>query len=187
MRCATRWCARSPPVRSAPCVLASRSAIGAALCAPDAAAFAGYEACNFRRVPVAEEHGSEIVVLEAWRARLCARGLRDAHERMRQGIAAGGIDMREAMSIAQTMDAAIDMLRRTASRLEEGSDVRRFAEDVLGAFARWRIAEPRSEESRLAALRFGTLVVELERAAALACVPRRRPRKPEEPPPPAFD
>jgi len=113
-----------------------------------------------------EEHVSAVVVLEAWRARLCARGLREAHERMRRGIAAGGIDMREAMTIAQTMDSAIDMLRRTAARLEEGSELRRLAEDVLVAFTRWRAAEPRSDDSRVSALRFGTLVHELEKVAS---------------------
>lgn len=109
---------------------------------------------------------SAVVVLEAWRARLCARGLREAHERMRRGIAAGGIDMHEAMSIAQTMDSAIDMLRRTAPRLEEGSEIRRLADEVLYAFSRWRAAEPRSDESRASALRFGALVQQLERTAA---------------------
>ncbi len=107
-------------------------------------------------------------MLEIWRARLCARGLREAHERMRRGIAAGGLDMREAMNIAQSMDSAVDMLRRTASRLEEGTVVRTLAEEVLSTFARWRLAEPRSEESRHAAVRFGTLVDELEDVAATA-------------------
>jgi hypothetical protein len=118
------------------------------------------------QVEEGRSHVSAVVVLEAWRARLCARGLREAHERMRRGIAAGGIDMREAMSIAHTMDAAIDMLRRTAPRLEAGTELRRLAEDVLAGFLRWRAAEPRSEDSREAAFRFGTLVHELERVAS---------------------
>lgn len=115
---------------------------------------------------------SELVVLLAWRARLCARGLRQAQERMRSAIAGRGLDFREALSIAQAMDAAIAMLRRTAERLEPGSELRALADEVHAAFVRWRSAEPRTDRSRSAAAQFNTLVRALETLAERETTPR---------------
>lgn len=123
---------------------------------------------------IAEESSeNELVVLLAWRTRLCARGLRESQERMRRAIAGHGLDFREAMSIAQSMDAAIAMLRRTASSLDRGS-LRSLAEEVLAEFVRWRAAEPRTEASTNAAARFGTLVRELETLAEAESTPSRQ-------------
>jgi hypothetical protein len=91
---------------------------------------------------------------------------------MRTAIAGHGLDFREALSIAQAMDAAIAMLQRTAERLEPGSELRALADEVQAAFVRWRGAEPRTDGSRSAAMRFGTLVRELEALAQRETTPQ---------------
>lgn len=120
---------------------------------------------------VEQSSRSELVVLHAWRARLCARGLRESQERMIRAIAGNGLNFREALSIAHSMDAAIAMLRRTTTCLDEGSELRALADEVLAAFVRWRAAEPRTETSANAATRFGTLVRQLETLAAAESTP----------------
>ncbi|UJR81390.1 Hypothetical protein I5071_34470 [Sandaracinus amylolyticus] len=108
------------------------------------------------------------MVLEAWRARLCARGLRDAYDRMRRAMMGGNLDFKQALAIAQSMDAAVDMLRETTKRLAPGTPLRRAAEETMAAFVEWRVASPRSDASRRAAARFGARVIALEDAAKSA-------------------
>ncbi|WP_157069059.1 hypothetical protein [Sandaracinus amylolyticus] len=115
-----------------------------------------------------QESEREPVVLEAWRARLCARGLRDAYDRMRRAMLGGELDLKQALAIAQSMDAAVDMLRETTKRLAPGSDLRRAAEETMAAFVEWRVASPRTDVSRRAAARFGARVIALEEAAKRA-------------------
>ncbi|MDQ3031747.1 MAG: hypothetical protein M3Y87_04965, partial [Myxococcota bacterium] len=124
----------------------------------------------------AQASQSELVVLHAWRARLCARGLREAQERMHRAIAGHGLDFEEALAIAQAMDAAIAMLRDTTPCLEQSSELRARADEVLAGFAQWRAAEPKTEQSQIAAARFGTLVRELERVAERDTTPGQRSR-----------
>lgn len=124
---------------------------------------------------------SELVVLQAWRTRLCARGLRESQERMRRAIAGGGLDVHEAMAIAESMESAIAMLRRTAARLEEGTELRDVADAALAAFDRWRAAAPRTERSRTAALRFGAIVRDLEQLAEREASPGARVEEEEAP------
>ena len=124
-----------------------------------------------RGVDTQQEAERELVVLEAWRARLCARGLRDAYDRMRRAMLGGQLELSQALQIAGAMDAAMDMLRTTTKRLAPGTEVRAAAEDVLSAFVEWRVASPRTDASRRASARFGARVLALEEAATRASRP----------------
>jgi hypothetical protein len=111
-------------------------------------------------------HFAEVAHIESWRVRLCARGLRQAIDRMTGAIAAGGLDVEEAVAIAETFDRATEELRRTAARLDAASPLRRAGVSVLAAFDAWRGAEAGTEESRAAAERFAELVRDLEGLSA---------------------
>lgn len=69
------------------------------------------------------------------------------------------------------MDAAASTLERTAAGLDANSELRTLADAVLAAFATWRVAEPRTNESTNAALDLGAKVHALEALAVKASTP----------------
>lgn len=114
---------------------------------------------------------SEPVILHAWRVRLCARGLREALDRIQRAAAGGGLTFRQALAIARSMDSAIATLERTASNLDARSELRTLSDAALAAFASWRVAPPRSAESTNAGLDLGAKVHALEALATKASTP----------------
>jgi translation initiation factor 1 len=69
------------------------------------------------------------------------------------------------------MDAAVATLERTAASLEIDSELRTLADGVLAAFATWRVAKPRTEESTKATLDLGAKVHALEALAIKTSTP----------------
>ena len=67
---------------------------------------------------------------------------------MRRAMLGGQLELKQALAIASSMDAAIEMLRETTKRLAPGSELRRAAEETMAAFVEWRVASPRTADSR---------------------------------------